>query len=106
VIPGPGSVELRGLEPLTPTLPAARSKVFESFVRCGNPYYIRGFSLRMNLSEHSETTPNLANGYQDGYQMIMSEEARSSVMTGSRKLDSQLTFPLIRNPILDHCARL
>ena len=53
------------------TLPASRSKVFEHSQRCGNPYYIRGFSLRTNLSEHSETTPNLANGYQDGYQMIM-----------------------------------
>jgi hypothetical protein len=57
--------------PLTPTLPATRSKVFEHSRKCENPFYIRGFGLRPNLGEHSGTTPILANGYQDGYQMIL-----------------------------------
>jgi hypothetical protein len=64
-------VELRGLEPLTPTLPAPRSKDRINSQKCGNPCCVRDSALARDFSEHSEATQNLVIGYQDGYQMIM-----------------------------------
>ena len=70
--PGPPCVELRvelrRLEPLTPTLPAALGQDRRNSLPCETPYAIRGFAS-MRTSAYTCERPRIrANGYQDGYQ--------------------------------------
>jgi hypothetical protein len=61
-----------------PTLPAPRLIVLEHPQNC-EPLLHRRFSDESNCSEHSGTGANFANGYQDGYRMIMYSRALLSV---------------------------
>jgi hypothetical protein len=61
-------VELTGLEPLTPTLPADPRQDRLSSAKCETPYAIRGFASWCTAAHLGERRRIRANGYQDGYQ--------------------------------------
>lgn len=83
---------------LTPTLPAACSIVFERPLISRIPCNISGFSTLVDHDKHRRTTPNLANGYQDGYQMIINPRALLSNMRSVLSLGQGLAT------VLDHAT--
>jgi hypothetical protein len=71
VIPRPRWVELRGTRTPDPHTASSPFEGFRTFAKVRKACCIRRFSIRLDVREQLGMTANLANGYRDGYQMIL-----------------------------------